>query len=102
MTFGTPTSPGVTSGNAQDTLVARYNDLEHVRSLMEANRGQVACIIVEPAAGNMGCVPPEPGVLEGLRTRCDEHGTVLICDEVMNGVRTAGGVAQEGFAITLS
>ena len=99
MTFGTPNSPGVTSGNAQDTLVARYNDLEHVRSLMEANRGQVACIIIEPVAGNMGCVPPEPGFLEGLRTLCDEHGTVLIFDEVMTGFRVARGGAQERFGV---
>lgn len=99
MTFGTPNSPGVTRGTAQDTLLARYNDLEHVRQLVEANAGQVACIIVEPVAGNMGCIPPEPGFLEGLRALCDAHGIVLIFDEVMTGFRLAPGGAQERFGV---
>lgn len=98
-TLGTPDSPGVTRGTAQDTLIARYNDLAHVRELVEANRGNVACIIVEPVAGNMGCVPPEPGFLEGLRSLCDEHGIVLIFDEVMTGFRVARGGAQERFGV---
>ena len=100
MTFGEPNSPGVTKGNAQDTLIARYNDLESVRALAEANRGDVACIIVEPIAGNMGCVPPEPGFLQGLRDLCDEEGIVLVFDEVMTGFRVAPGGAQEVYGVT--
>ncbi len=100
MTFGEPNSPGVTPGTAQDTLLARYNDLDHVRSLVEANAGDVACIIVEPIAGNMGCIPPEPGFLEGLRQLCDAHGIVLIFDEVMTGFRVARGGAQERLGVT--
>jgi glutamate-1-semialdehyde 2,1-aminomutase len=94
MTLGKPDSPGVTEGNARDTLLARYNDPEHVRQLAEANEGEVACIIVEPVAGNMGCIPPEPGFLDELRAICDEHGIVLIFDEVMTGFRVARGGAQ--------
>ncbi|NBC16302.1 MAG: glutamate-1-semialdehyde 2,1-aminomutase [Bacteroidetes bacterium] len=100
MTFGEPNSPGVTPGNAKDTLLARYNDVDSVRALVEANAGEVACIIVEPIAGNMGCIPPEPGFLEGLRTLCDEHGIVLIFDEVMTGFRVARGGAQERYGVT--
>jgi len=100
LTHGTPNSPGVTAGNAEDTLLARYNDVENVRSLVEAHDGNVACIIVEPIAGNMGCIPPEPGFLEGLREICDEHGVVLIFDEVMTGFRVAPGGAQERFGVT--
>ncbi len=99
MTFGEPNSPGVTRGTAADTLIARYNDLTHVRELVEANAGEVACIIVEPVAGNMGCVPPESGFLEGLRALCDTHGIVLIFDEVMTGFRVARGGAQERFGV---
>ncbi|HMB92477.1 MAG TPA: glutamate-1-semialdehyde 2,1-aminomutase [Rhodothermales bacterium] len=99
MTFGEPNSPGVTTGNAQDTLIARYNDLESVRVLIDANRGNVACIIVEPVAGNMGCIPPEPGFLEGLRALCDEHDVVLVFDEVMTGFRVARGGAQERYGV---
>ena len=99
MTFGEPNSPGVTKGNAQDTLIARYNDLDNVRALVEANKGEVACIIVEPIAGNMGCVPPEPGFLEGLRALCDEGGIVLVFDEVMTGFRVAPGGAQEVYGV---
>lgn len=100
MTFGEPNSPGVTAGNARDTLVARFNDLGSVRALVEANPGEVACVIVEPIAGNMGCVPPEPGFLEGLRALCDAHGIVLIFDEVMTGFRVARGGAQERYGVT--
>jgi glutamate-1-semialdehyde 2,1-aminomutase len=100
LTFGTPNSPGVTAGNAQDTLIARFNDLDNVRDLVEANNGDVACIILEPIAGNMGCVPPEPGFLEGLRTLCDDYGIVLIFDEVMTGFRVARGGAQERLGVT--
>jgi glutamate-1-semialdehyde 2,1-aminomutase len=99
MTFGEPNSPGVTPGNARDTLLARYNDVESVRALVEANKGEVACIIVEPVAGNMGCIPPEPGFLEGLRALCDEHDLVLIFDEVMTGFRVARGGAQERYGV---
>lgn len=99
LTMGVPNSPGVTPGTAQDTLIARYNDIEHVRDLVNANPGQVACIIVEPVAGNMGCIPPEPGFLEGLRALCDAEGIVLIFDEVMTGFRVARGGAQERFGV---
>lgn len=100
MTLGEPDSPGVTSGNAKDTLLARYNDLEHVQQLVDANQGEVACIIVEPIAGNMGCIPPEPGFLEGLRAICDAEDIILIFDEVMTGFRVAPGGAQERFGVT--
>ena len=87
VTFGTPTSPGVTEGVAKNTLTAVYNDLEHTRKVVQANKGQIAAIILEPVAGNMGCVLPEKEFLEGLRTLCDEEGIVLIFDEVMTGFR---------------
>jgi glutamate-1-semialdehyde 2,1-aminomutase len=99
MTLGEPDSPGVTKGNAKDTLLARYNDLDHVQQLVEANQGEVACIVVEPIAGNMGCIPPEPGFLEGLRELCDAHDIVLIFDEVMTGFRVAPGGAQERYGV---
>jgi glutamate-1-semialdehyde 2,1-aminomutase len=99
-TFGTPSSPGVTDGTAQDTLNAQYNDLGSVDEILSANHGQIAAIIVEPVAGNMGCVPPAQGFLEGLRERCDSNGIVLIFDEVMTGFRVARGGAQERFGIT--
>ncbi|MDR0194692.1 MAG: glutamate-1-semialdehyde 2,1-aminomutase [Myroides sp.] len=99
VTFGSPNSPGVTSGTAKDTLLATYNDLANVESILEANRGEVAAIIVEPVAGNMGCVPPAKGFLEGLRVLCDKHGTLLIFDEVMTGFRLAKGGAQELFGV---
>jgi glutamate-1-semialdehyde 2,1-aminomutase len=100
MTFGEPNSPGVTPGNAQDTLLAQYNDLDSVRRLVEANPGDVACVILEPVAGNMGCVPPEPGFLEGLRELCTAHDIVLIFDEVMTGFRVAPGGVQERVGVT--
>jgi glutamate-1-semialdehyde 2,1-aminomutase len=100
MTLGEPDSPGVTKGNAKDTLLARYNDLDHVRHLVEANEGEVACIIVEPVAGNMGCIPPQPGFLEGLRELSDAHDIVLIFDEVMTGFRVAPGGVQERLGVT--
>jgi glutamate-1-semialdehyde 2,1-aminomutase len=89
MTFSEPNSPGVTRGTARDTLLARYNDLEQVTSLIQANAGEIACLILEPIAGNMGCVLPKPGFLEGLRVVCNEHDIVLIFDEVMTGFRVA-------------
>jgi glutamate-1-semialdehyde 2,1-aminomutase len=98
-TFGVPTSPGIPADFAKHTLTATYNDLEETRQLLEANKGEVACIILEAVAGNMGCVPPEPGFLEGLRSICDENGIILIIDEVMSGFRVAYGGAQERFNI---
>ncbi|MBU3821781.1 glutamate-1-semialdehyde 2,1-aminomutase [Flavobacteriaceae bacterium XHP0103] len=98
-TFGTPNSPGVTPGTAKDTLLARYNDIDNVKQLIEANPNEVACIIIEPVAGNMGCVPPKEGFLQGLRSLCDTHNILLIFDEVMTGFRLAKGGAQELFGI---
>ncbi|WP_375585230.1 glutamate-1-semialdehyde 2,1-aminomutase [Cyclobacterium xiamenense] len=95
ITMGNPDSPGVTKGTARDTLLAPYNDLEKVKLLVEANKDEIAAMILEPVAGNMGCVLPEPGFLEGLRKICDEEGIVLIFDEVMTGFRLAPGGAQE-------
>lgn len=99
MTLGKPSSPGVTEGTAKDTLNANYNDLESVEKLLKKNQDNVAAIIVEPVAGNMGCIPPEPGFLEGLRQLCDQHKIVLIFDEVMTGFRLARGGAQERFDV---
>jgi glutamate-1-semialdehyde 2,1-aminomutase len=99
-TFGTPNSPGVTPGTAQDTLLANYNDLDSVRNLFEANKNQIAALIVEPVAGNMGCVPPLGGFLEGLRELCTENEALLIFDEVMTGFRLAKGGVQELFNIS--
>lgn len=99
LTFGTPNSPGVTKGTAQDTLTTSYNDLEHITQLFEENKGEIAAVILEPVPGNMGCIPPNPGYLEGLRKLCDEHGIVLIFDEVMCGFRIAKGGAQERYGV---
>ncbi|QSE99370.1 glutamate-1-semialdehyde 2,1-aminomutase [Fulvivirga lutea] len=98
-TMGSPDSPGVTQGTANDTLTAPYNNLESVVKLLEQNKDQVAAIILEPVAGNMGCVLPKEGFLEGLRKLCDENGIVLIFDEVMTGFRLAKGGAQEVFNV---
>lgn len=98
-TFGVPNSPGVTQGTAKDTLLATYNDLDSVKALFAAHPQQIAAIIVEPIAGNMGCVLPAKGFLEGLRTLCDEQGALLILDEVMTGFRLAKGGAQEALNI---
>ncbi len=94
-TFGTPNSPGVTQGTAKDTLLANYNDIENVNALFEANKNEIAAIIIEPVAGNMGCVPPIPGFLQSLRQLCNENNTLLIFDEVMTGFRLAKGGVQE-------
>lgn len=94
-TFGVPNSPGVTQGTAKDTLLASYNDIENVKALFEANKNEIAAIIIEPVAGNMGCVPPKDGFLQSLRQLCDENGALLIFDEVMTGFRLAKGGAQE-------
>ncbi len=100
VTFGSPNSPGVTKGTAKDTLLATYNDLDNVKQLFEANLGDIAAIIIEPVAGNMGCIPPTDGFLEGLRTLCNTHGALLIFDEVMTGFRLAKGGVQELMGIT--
>ena len=98
-TFGNPNSPGVTSGTAKDTLLAKYNDIEQVEDLFRHNQGEIAAIIVEPVAGNMGCVLPENNFLQNLRKVCDENGALLIFDEVMTGFRLAFGGAQELFNV---
>lgn len=87
ITFGSPNSPGVTKNTAKDTLIAKFNDLQSVKSLFEMYSGQIACVIIEPVAGNMGCIPPEPGFLEGLRKLCSEQNALLVFDEVMTGFR---------------
>src|SRR5580765_5172663 len=89
LTFGAPTSPGVTAATSADTLVARYNDVESVCSAFDANRNEIAAVIVEPIAGNMGVVPPAPGFLQGLRELCTAERTVLIFDEVISGFRAS-------------
>jgi len=94
-TFNIQTVPGVTAGVSNDTLIAQYNDLDSVQRLIEENKGEIAAIIIEPVAGNMGCVVPGPGFLEGLRKMCDEENMVLVFDEVMTGFRLAPGGAQE-------
>ncbi|MHB9111692.1 MAG: glutamate-1-semialdehyde 2,1-aminomutase [Thermoleophilia bacterium] len=98
-TLSLPDSPGVTKGTSADTILARYNDLEHVKELMAAEGEQVAAIILEPVAGNMGVVPPAEGFLEGLREVATKYGAVLIFDEVMCGFRVAYGGAQERFGV---
>jgi glutamate-1-semialdehyde 2,1-aminomutase len=100
LTMGQPSSPGVTPGTAQDTLIARFNDLEDVTRIVEVNKDEVAAIILEPVAGNMGCIPPADGFLEGLRSLCDEQGIVLILDEVMTGFRVAFGGSQALYGVT--
>ncbi len=99
ITMGTPDSPGVTEGTARDTLLAPYNNLEKVRELVEVNRNEIAAIILEPVAGNMGCVLPSEGFLQGLREICNDNGILLIFDEVMTGFRLARGGAQELFNV---
>lgn len=99
ITMGEPDSPGVTQGTAQDTLTAPFNDLEAVQLLVENNLRNIAAIIIEPVAGNMGCVLPQQDFLEGLRILCDKNGIVLIFDEVMTGFRLSLGGAQEAFKV---
>lgn len=98
-TFGNPNSPGVTRGTAKDTLLVGYNDLEKVKFIFEQNKNEIAGVIIEPIAGNMGCVLPENNFLEELRKLCDENGTLLIFDEVMTGFRQAFGGAQERLGV---
>lgn len=100
LTFGVPSSPGVPADLAQHTLTLTYNDLGEVKETFAQKGREIACIIVEPVAGNMNCIPPKPGFLEGLREICDEHGALLIFDEVMTGFRVALGGAQGLYGIT--
>ena len=100
LTGGVPDSLGVPKGVAESTLVAQYNDLAGAEELFCANRGQIACVIVEPVAANMGVVPPAAGFLQGLRRLCDEHGALLIFDEVITGFRIAWGGAAEYYRVT--
>ena len=100
MTFGDPDSAGVTRGAAQDTLMASYNDLDSVKELFDSNKDEIACLIVEPVAANMGVVPPEEGFLEGLRKLCDENGAVLIFDEVITGFRLGFTGAAGYYGVT--
>jgi len=99
LTFGVPTSPGVTTANAADTLVADYNDINSVKSLLQENKNEIAAIIIEPIAGNMGVIPATKEFLSELRALCTEEGIVLIFDEVMSGFRVAKGGAQEIYGI---
>ena len=99
ITFGTPNSPGVTKGTAKDTLLARHNDIDNVKELVEANKSEIACIIIEPVAGNMGCIPPKDNFLQKLRNLCDDNNILLIFDEVMTGFRLAKGGAQELYKV---
>lgn len=99
MTFGSPSSPGVTTGTAKDTLLAAYNKLEEVEELFHEYPDQIAAVIIEPVAGNMGCIPPAEGFLEGLRSLCDQYESLLIFDEVMTGFRLAKGGAQEHLGV---
>ncbi|MEX2368594.1 MAG: glutamate-1-semialdehyde 2,1-aminomutase, partial [Balneolaceae bacterium] len=97
LTLGTPSSPGVTRGTAKDTLIADYNNLESVENLLKKNKDEVAAIILEPVAGNMGCIPPKEGFLKGLRELCSQYDALLIFDEVMTGFRLSRGGAQERY-----
>ncbi len=99
VTFGSPNSPGVTQGTAKDTLLAAYNNLEEVETLVQANKGEIAAIIIEPVAGNMGCIVPTDAFINGLRELCTAEGILLIFDEVMTGFRLGKGGAQEALNI---
>lgn len=99
VTFGSPNSPGVTTGTAKDTLLAQYNNIDSVAQLIAANTNKIAAIIIEPVAGNMGCIPPQNNFLDALRQLCTEHQILLIFDEVMTGFRLARGGVQELFNI---
>jgi len=99
-TLGTPSSPGVTAGTVNDTIVCKFNDIEDARAAFDTHGSHIAAVIVEPVAGNMGVVPPAAGFLEELRRLCDDHGALLIFDEVMTGFRVSRGGAQERFGVT--
>ncbi len=98
-TLGIPSSPGVTEGSARDTLTAPFNDLDAVRTIVGERGEEVAVIVVEPVAANMGVVPPEPGFLQGLRDLCDETGAMLLFDEVITGFRIGYGGAQGHYGV---
>lgn len=100
LTLGVPNSPGVPASLAEHTLTVRFNDIASVREVFQEHGDEIAAIIVEPVAGNMNCIPPVPGFLEGLREVCDSHGSVLIFDEVMSGFRVALGGAQAHYGVT--
>lgn len=100
LTLGVPTSPGVPASVAEHTTTLTYNDIDGITQAFDEIGNETACIIVEPVAGNMNCIPPVPGFLEGLRSLCDAHGSVLIFDEVMTGFRVAAGGAQAHYSIT--
>ena len=100
LTLGVPSSPGVPADVAQHTLTVEFNNLDSVKAIFDECGDDIACIIVEPVAGNMNCIPPVDGFLEGLRAICDEYGAVLIFDEVMTGFRVSRGGAQERYGIT--
>lgn len=100
LTLGVPSSPGVPADVAQHTLTVEYNNLDSVKQVFAELGDDIACIIVEPVAGNMNCIPPVDGFLQGLRDICDEHGAVLIFDEVMTGFRVSRGGAQERYGVT--
>ena len=99
LTLGVPSSPGVPENVAEHTLTVEYNNIDSVKQIFEAHGDDIACIIVEPVAGNMNCIPPVDGFLEGLRAICDEYGSVLIFDEVMTGFRVSRGGAQERYNV---
>ncbi len=100
LTLGVPSSPGVPAAFAQHTITLPFNDIDAVAACLAEQGDKIACIIVEPVAGNMNCIPPVPGFLEGLREQCDKYGVVLIFDEVMTGFRVALGGAQAHFGVT--
>ena len=100
ITYGEPNSPGVTQGTAKDTLIAQYNNLKSVENIIFSNKNEISAIILEPIAGNMGCIPPVEGFLNGLRELSDKHNILLIFDEVMTGFRVAKGGAQELYGIS--
>jgi glutamate-1-semialdehyde 2,1-aminomutase len=100
LTLGVPSSPGVPAAFAEHTLTVSFNALDEVREVFDSAGAEIACVIVEPVAGNMNCVPPLPGFLEGLRELCTAHGAVLVFDEVMTGFRVALGGAQERYGVT--
>ena len=99
MTLGVPTSPGVAANAARDTLVARYNDLDSVERVFDQHHQEIAAVIVEPIAGNMGVVPPRDGFLDGLRRICTRERSLLIFDEVISGFRAGAGGAQQLFGV---
>lgn len=99
LTFGSPDSPGVTSGAASDTLLAEYNDIDSVKKIISENKSQIATLILEPIAGNMGCVPPEEGFLSGLRQLTADENIILVFDEVISGFRVSIGGAQQLYGI---